>query len=284
MPGGPRISLVTPSFNQAGLLRETIESVLSQGCPELDYVVIDGASTDGSAEIIAEYSDRLSYWVSEPDGGLYAALNKGFAHTDGEIMGWINSSDLHYPWTLRIVAEIFSQLPEVEWVMGMPTQFTAGGAPRSVQSRYFNVYDVLAGGYRWIQQESVFWRRSLWDRAGAGLDESLRLAADFDLWLRFLRLAPLHHVQTVLGGWRVHDAHLGEAGGGAYLREVQGVMARYAAQAERRSRVRAGLVRTASLGGRTQGVGKALHRSGLWPWYAHPRVIFDFKTGVWKVR
>jgi hypothetical protein len=277
-----RVSVVTPSFNQRAFIAATLDSVLSQGYGALEYVVIDGGSSDGSAEIIEGYGDRLSYWVSEPDDGLYSALNKGLSRTTGDVMAWVNSSDLYYPWTLETVAEIFSQLPEVQWIMGVPTQFSAAGGPRSVHRRYFNVYDILAGNYRWVQQESVFWRRSLWERAGGQLDESLRYAADFDLWLRFLRLTPLYHVDTVLGGWRVHDDHLGELGHGRYMSEVDALVSRFAAGADPLLRARARMV---GVVGRERDhahtVARTLRKVGVWPWYEHRRVLFDFETARW---
>ena len=145
----PRISVVTPSFNQGEFLEATLRSVITQGYPELEYVVIDGGSTDDSVSIIERYEADLAYWVSEPDQGHAHALNKGFAKTTGEIMCWINSSDLYYPWTLETVAEIFSQLPQVDWIMGMSSIFDVCGRPRVVASASgVNVYDVLAGHYR----------------------------------------------------------------------------------------------------------------------------------------
>lgn len=280
-----RISIVTPSFNQVAYLESTLDSVLGQGFEDLEYVVVDGGSDDGSAEVIAQRGGRLAWWVSESDGGLYDGLNKGFSHTSGEVMGWINSSDLHYPWTLQTVAEIFTRLPEVQWVMGMSSRFSVNGGPRSIRRGRFNIYDVLAGDYRWIQQESVFWRRGLWERAGGRLDDSYRLAADFDLWLRFLRLAPLHHVETVLGGWRVHENALGELGGGGYTREADEVWRRFAGEAPSRLRARARFVRLArKAGDEDHVVARSLHRVGVWPWYAHPEVVFDFEAGAWVVR
>jgi glycosyltransferase involved in cell wall biosynthesis len=189
-PASPVISLVTPSFNQAPFLAAALDSVLGQNYPQLDYVVVDGGSTDGSRDLIASRASRLAWWCSEPDGGLYDALNKGFAHTTGEIMGWLNSDDLHFPWTLRTVGEIFARFPEIDWLSSLaPSTWSPEGHPLGVASiEGFSRAAFLDGGYLpggsrhygWIPQESTFWRRSLWEKAGACLDASLRLAGDFE--------------------------------------------------------------------------------------------------------
>jgi len=217
----PRISVVTPSLNQAEYIEATIHSVLGQGYAGLEYVIVDGGSTDGSVDIIERHQADLAAWLSEPDSGHANALNKGFRLTAGEIMCWINSSDMHYPWTLQTVAEVFSALPQVDWIVGVATHLSGSGGPKSIALDYFNAYDLYSGGEgRRLQQESVFWRRSLWERAGGQLNEDLKCAADFELWLRFSRLSPLYHVDTILGGFRTHDERLGGADEGRYQREA----------------------------------------------------------------
>jgi len=278
-----RISVVTPSFNQRDYVAATLRSVIAQQYPRLEYVVIDGGSTDGSADVIREHEADLAYWVSEPDGGHPQALNKGFAHTSGEIMCWINSSDLYFPWTLATVAEIFAELPQVDWIMGVPSEFDTLGRLKNVRAGFCNVYDVLAGHQRSIQQESVFWRRSLWEKAGGGLDESFSRAADFDLWLRFFRWAPLCHVQTVLGGFRVHEDRLGDAGGGLYEREMDTLLARFSAAQDARMLRRARVIRAIGRG-RRKVAGQALHRLGVLPWYRHPQIVYDFAAERWTLR
>lgn len=280
MSAMPCISVVTPSFQQAEFIEATLRSVIDQEYEDLEYVVVDGGSTDGSVEIIRRCEGNLAHWISEADNGHAHALNKGFAKTTGDIMCWINSSDMHYPWTLHTVAEVFSALPEVEWIIGVPSQFSTTGGPRSVGPSYMNAYDFLAGNYRWIQQESVFWRRSLWERAGGGLNETLVCAADFDLWLRFLRLAPLYHVGTVLAGFRVHENRLGDIGDGLYERETAALHAQFTSSSSKLALRRARLVRTIA-SGRHKIIGQWLHKSGFWPWYAHPRVLFDFTDERW---
>lgn len=281
----PRISVVTPSFNQGEFLEATLRSVITQGYPELEYVVIDGGSTDDSVSIIERYEADLAYWVSEPDQGHAHALNKGFAKTTGEIMCWINSSDMYYPWTLETVAQIFSELPEVEWIEGVGSWFDVHGRPRAVPSASsaYNAYDVLAGHYLGIQQESVFWRRDLWERAGGRLDQSLTCAADFDLWLRFYRLAPLYHVETLLGGFRVHGDRLSDVGNGLYEREARQLHSRFVASYDRRSRARARLLRFVGPNG-SRIIGDRLNKAGIMPWYRHPRAVFDFDRMTWLLR
>lgn len=200
----PTISVVTPSFNHRHYLRETIDSVLNQKYPNLEYVLVDGGSTDGSAEIIREYAPRLKYWVSEPDHGLGHALNKGFAQTTGEIMAWLNSDDKYPPWTFDVVAQIFSSFPEVNWIVGINSWWDESGRMVNVQRIYKNIYDFLSGNHEWIQQESVFWRRKLWERAGGKINEDYRLMVDGELWCRFFRTDRLYNVDTVIGGYRQH--------------------------------------------------------------------------------
>ena len=112
----PTISIVTPSFNQRVFLPAAMSSILGQEYPALEYVVIDGGSTDGSVDVIRSEAGRLAYWCSEPDGGQYKGINKGFARTRGDIMAWLNADDMYTPWALSVVGEVFAQLPEVQWL------------------------------------------------------------------------------------------------------------------------------------------------------------------------
>ena len=203
----PKISIVTPSFNQARFLEDTIQSVLQQGYGNLEYVIIDGGSTDGSVDIIRRYEDRLHYWISEPDAGHADALNKGFAKTSGEIMAWINSDDKYLPWTFRVVAEIFREFPHVEWLGGFDAFWNERGEITSARRHPRNIYDFLLGDFGWIQQESTFWRRSLWDKAGAFINRDYKWMVDGELWCRFFGHADLYSADCILGGFREHGSN-----------------------------------------------------------------------------
>jgi len=233
----PKISIVTPSHNQAQFIEETIHSVLVQNYPNIEYVIIDGGSTDGSVEIIRRREEQLAYWVSEPDAGQYDAINKGFNKTTGEIMAWLNSDDKYTPWVFSVVAEIFRTYPEVEWLTSIyPLIWDVegrvvacsygGGFNRQSFFREANLPGRGWYGRSWIQQESTFWRRSLWERAGGCMDSSLKFAGDFELWGRFFKHTDLYAVATPLAGFRKHGnqktaTHLGE-----YLAEADNVFLR----------------------------------------------------------
>lgn len=199
----PKITIVTPNYNGGEYLEETIRSVLSQDYPNLEYIIIDGASTDNSINIIEKYKSQLTYWISEPDNGLYEAIQKGFNKSTGDIMAWINSDDLYHPKSLFTVAEIFSNFDEVEWLMGIPSTFDEKGRTVSVSSlKRWSKLDYYLGDFQWIQQESVFWRRSLWEKAGSKVDTELKYAGDLELWLRFFRHEKLFVTSALLGGFR----------------------------------------------------------------------------------
>jgi glycosyltransferase involved in cell wall biosynthesis len=225
----PKISIVTPSFNQADYLEFTIKSVLDQKYPNLEYIIIDGGSKDGSIEIIQKYANKLHFWISETDKGLYNALNKGFSHATGDIMGWINSDDMYHPNALFTVAEIFSNLNEVNWLEGTATFYdeqnrTVAAQPAPKRS----LLDFLAGNYRWIQQESTFWTRSLWHRAGGLLNENYKLAGDFDLWLRFFQQEKLYSTHALIGGFRMRSKNqLSLEQMESYEKEVELILAQF---------------------------------------------------------
>jgi glycosyltransferase involved in cell wall biosynthesis len=206
----PRIALVTPVFNSVKYIEQTIRSVLAQNYPNLEYFIIDGGSTDGTVDIIRKYESQISGWLTEPDKGMYDALNKGFARTTGEIMGWISATDQLHTSGLAVVGSVFRDLPEVEWITGRPTGFNEEGMTTLVLDiPHWSRSRFLVGANRYIQQESTFWRRGLWERAGSHMDSTRRNGADFELWVRFFRHAKLYPVDALIGGFRAHGDSLG---------------------------------------------------------------------------
>ena len=206
----PKITLVTPVFNSARYLEQAIQSVISQQYPNLEYFIMDGGSTDGSVEIIRKYEAYLSGWTSGPDNGMYDALNRGFARSSGEIMGWISATDMLHTGSLFVVGSVFKALPEVGWITARPTGFSEEGMAVAVSRslKRWTRFRFLAGSNRYIQQESTYWRRTLWERAGSHLDASRREGSDFELWVRFFRYARLYPVDALIGGFRVHSDSL----------------------------------------------------------------------------
>lgn len=200
---GLRISVVTPSYNQGGYLEETIRSVLDQKYPDLEYIVMDGGSTDGSVDIIRKYEDRMAHWQSERDAGQADALRRGFWMATGEVFAWINSDDRLEPGALAAVGDFFSLHPETDLAYGNLDFIDAAG------KRLFTAYPVLdlrilIYENPFVPQQAMFWRRGLYEKIG-GIDPALRFAMDFDLTLRFLRERPrVAKIDRVLGSFRVH--------------------------------------------------------------------------------
>ena len=208
----PRITIVTPNLNGDKYIEKTICSVLSQQYPNLEYIVIDGGSNDKSMDIICKFERYITFFVSEPDRGHAHALNKGFSRATGEVMGWINSDDLLLDRSLWTIADVFTKFSDVDWITSArPSVCDESGCITVLNYEGFSKRFFKRGGYSgqaysttWIQQESTFWRRSLWNRAGGQLDEALSLAVDFELWNRFFHFTKPASVVVPLGCFRVH--------------------------------------------------------------------------------
>jgi glycosyltransferase involved in cell wall biosynthesis len=202
----PTIALVTPSYEQGRYLERTIQSVLMQSYPALEYVVQDGGSSDESVAVLRSYQDSALAWSSEPDSGQADAINRGFARTSGEIMGWLNSDDLLLPGALRFVAEYFKQRPEVDVLYG--DRILIDEQDRQIGLWILPRHDAsVLRVADYVPQETLFWRRTAWDAVGAALDPTFEFALDWDLLLRFQAAgARIAHVPRFLGAFRVHEA------------------------------------------------------------------------------
>ena len=238
--------IVTPSFNRATYLNETIESVLSQqGNFEIEYVIQDGGSTSDVIDILKKWEVNLKtgafvprcnkinfHWYSEKDSGMYDAIMRGFAKgSGGDIMAWINTDDKYHSRSFQTVTQIFSKYQDVYWLTGIPNSYNEYGGKAGIDlfpkaySREFikrGYYDVhyLKYGFNWIQQESSFWRRSLWEKIGEKMDADKKYAADFYLWQSFAKHADLVKVYSFLGGYRCHEDQV-TADPGKYRRELK---------------------------------------------------------------
>ena len=203
--GLPKISIVTPSFNQAEFLERTMRSVLDQGYPNLEYIVIDGGSTDGSVDIIRKYEHRLAYWVSEPDRGQTDAINKGLRRATGEWAAWQNSDDIYYPGVFADVARTAARHPEADLIIGNMMLIDAHDNELRDIHYVTPCHGALLAEGMVLTNQGAFWRRRVHEEIG-WLSESLHCSFDYE-W--FLRLTARHrgvHVNRMWGGYRLHDA------------------------------------------------------------------------------
>jgi glycosyltransferase involved in cell wall biosynthesis len=207
MPDGkpwPKVSIVTPSYNQAKFIEETIRSVLLQSYPNLEYIVIDGGSTDNSVEIIKKYEKWLTYWVSEPDRGQSHALNKGFEKASGEIYAWLNSDDYFFKHALMNVAAACRSSPNSGgWFGGCRLVDVSGNG---LGTRWPNRLD-LEGIADWSKnhfgQPACFFSQKAWQECGP-LEEGLHYEMDFDLWLKIAKAFSIEKVNDVLAAAYIH--------------------------------------------------------------------------------
>jgi len=199
----PLVSVITPSYNQARFLPETIQSVLSQDYPDKEYIIVDGGSTDGSPDIIRQHAGQLAWWVSEPDQGQTDAINKGFSHASGEILAWLNSDDTYQSGAISQAVEILQAHPEVGMVYGDANLVDEHGHSLGrFPAKQTDLHMLLRGSVH-IPQQSSFFRASLW-RQVAPLDPGFHFAMDYDLWVRLAKRAPLLYVPRVWANFRLH--------------------------------------------------------------------------------
>jgi len=181
----PSIAIVTPSYNQGNFIERTIQSVLNQEYPRLEYIVQDGASNDESVSVIKRYEDRLAFWESKPDGGQSAAINLGLKRSNAEILAYLNSDDALLPGALHYVAEFFHKHPEVDVVYG--NRILIDEHDRIGNYWVLPPFDSqIIKWFDFIPQETMFWRRRAWDAVGSCIDEKFNFAMDWDLILRFV--------------------------------------------------------------------------------------------------
>ena len=238
----PRVSLVTPSYNQAQFLEDAIQSVLSQDYPDLDYIIIDGGSIDGSPEIIQEYEGYLAFWISEPDEGQADAINKGWRRASGEYVWWLNSDDMLTPGSLHTAVEFLEQYPEVDLVYGDIVHVDEAGRRVGLWPYPdFDLADFLSSGLH-SSQPGALLRRSALERVGP-LDIDYHYAMDSEFWLRLaLAGGQLARVAAQLAMFRVHQEAKSQMGSGKAVEERYRLAESVEEQAERDDRLKESLV------------------------------------------
>lgn len=202
----PLVSIVTPSFNQARYIESTIRSVLDQDYPSLEYIIVDGGSTDGALDIIRSHSDQLAWWVSEKDNGQTDALNKGFAQAQGEILAWINSDDTYEPGAVAAAVAYLTQHPEIGAVYADTNFIDERGRVIGRFPAAQTDYPRLRRGYVHVPQQATFFRADLWHKVGP-LDPDFYFAMDYDLWVRLAKLAPFAYLPgQTWANFRLHQS------------------------------------------------------------------------------
>lgn len=199
------VSIVTPSYNQSRFIQDTIRSVLSQDYPQMEYIIVDGASTDGSVEIIHRYEDQLAWWVSERDQGQTDAINKGFARATGDIFAWLNSDDTYEPGAVSAAVNYLQEHPEVGMVYGDCNYIDENGERIGKFRSRQTTYQRIRRGYNQIPQQTMFFRAGLWKQVGP-LDPSFHYAMDYDLWTRIAARSEIKYVPQTWANFRLHTA------------------------------------------------------------------------------
>lgn len=200
----PKITIVTPSYNQGVYLEETIRSVIRQGYPSFEYIVLDGGSTDSSPEILRKYERHFAYCISQKDNGQADAISRGFSRATGDILGWVNSDDYLLPGALARIGQFFTQNPETDLAIGGGIVVDAGGGLIRKYYSFPQSFDSLLVGGQFFMQPSSFWRRSAYEAVG-GLDTSLHFCFDYDLFLRLTRIRAPGGIAAMLAAFRIHE-------------------------------------------------------------------------------
>lgn len=224
-------SIVTPTLNGARYLEQTINSVLDQDYPRVEYFVQDGAGSDRTPEILARYDSRLTGSASQPDRGQADAINRAFSRTTGEFLAWINADDFYEPGALRHVAELFGAHPYAAAIVGAAWMAFPDGTRTLRGPLDVSPSGLLNWRTNWIAQPAVFFRRSAWQQVGP-LDESLHWAMDLDLWLRLVQIGPFIRTDRVLASFREHPAAKTFAGSNRMREETRRVLLRHASHQE----------------------------------------------------
>lgn len=226
MSNKPMISIVTPVYNGQEYIENCILSLKNQTFQDFEHIIIDGGSIDDTIKIAEKYLGSYNLKIfSQKDNGMYDAILKGFEKSSGEIFAWLNSDDMYFPWTLKVVSEIFDNF-DINWCTGHPGFFNQDGVYRLLEilplyNRKLIRKGLYDGRYMYhIQQESTFWTRELWDKSDKQIFEKFIVAGDFQLWREFSKYANLYSVNSPLAGFRIRKGQLSQVRREEYYLEV----------------------------------------------------------------
>jgi glycosyltransferase involved in cell wall biosynthesis len=220
----PKISIVIPILNLERFIEATITSIIHQGYPNLELIIIDGGSTDKTIKIIDKYRADVHYFISEKDNGMYDALNKGFKKATGGLMTYLNGDDILLPNSLFAIAQMFTDLTDIDWIQGRSAMINEYG--HIISPGHLNnstLFDYMSEDLRWIGQDGTFWRKSLWDKVGE-IDSKYRYAGDFQLFNCFFDYAKLYSTQVMLSAFRYHNGQLHSIFFEKYMLEVRQII------------------------------------------------------------
>jgi len=223
-----RVTIVMPVYNGEQYIEYAIKSIINQSHKNIQLILVDGGSTDGTMDIVNKYADAFEVIISEKDKGMYDAINKGFSHADGELMLWLNSDDYLFENAIKTAVMIMKKYPHVKWLKGRNAYLDQNNLIRKIgcfHSSYNNL--IKEGFYRSdgvgsIMQETTFWHRDLYSQAGNHINTDYKVASDYELWVRFAKYETLYNINTLLGAFRQHDAQL-SADVGRYEEECNSI-------------------------------------------------------------
>lgn len=218
-----KVSIITVVHNGEKYIEKAIKSIISQNYTHIEYIIIDGDSTDSTMDIINKYKNDIHIVVSEKDKGMYDALNKGFSLATGDVLCWLNSDDYLFPNAINTVVDVFNTFPQVEWLTGRKViinkhdQIIKIGCFKSFVKKYIHSGYYRGDAIGFITQEATFWKKGLYEKAGSFVDSNYKLASDFELWTRFSNYTELYSINTLLGAFRLHGDQLSRNKADYYL-------------------------------------------------------------------
>ncbi len=209
-----KVTVVMPVYNGEEYIEYAIKSVINQSYKNIQFILVDGGSTDSTMDIVNKYSEFFEIVISEKDNGMYDAINKGFSHSDGDLMLWLNSDDYLFENAIETAVMVMKKHPSIKWMKGRNAYLDQNNTIRKIacfKSYYKSLLKLgfyRTNGLGSIMQETTFWHRELYEKAGGYVNTEYKVASDYELWVRFSQFETLYSVNTLFGAFRQHTAQL----------------------------------------------------------------------------